>query len=203
MSKSNREFVDKNRDVSAYYALRERFNGRNMAFIKREAKKLIEQDPDFLDWYILLYEMLKEQVNFKEADEILDKAYKRALALITDEDGNWPDLLEWGWLQNRHIIRTLLNKAISLWRNKQNEEALDLFRKLLKTNSTDNAGAREFILAIRMNVTYPEFERRFDKGGYYDKELPDWFEEHYKKFPDEFEAWEKVMKEINGESSHT
>ncbi len=202
--KPAREFIDRDHNVAnAYYALRERFNGRNMAFIKREAKKLIEQDPDFLDSYILLYEMLEEQVNFKESDEILDEAYKRALALITDEEGNWPDLLEWGWLENRHIIRTLLNKAISFWRHKQNENALDLFRNLLKASPTDQSGARNFILAIRMGFSYNEFWRRFDKGGYFDEELPDWFEEHCKKFPDEFEGWEEVINEVEKKSSIT
>lgn len=173
MPKPPREFVDKNRDVTiTYHDLRERYNGRNTEFIKREAKKLISQDPDFLDSYILLYEMMEDQANFKASDEILEEAYKHALALITDEQGNWPDLLEWGWLQNRHIIRTLLNKAISIWRNRKNEDALDLFRNLLKASPTDQSGARNFILAIRMGMPYNDFESRFDKGGYYDEALP-------------------------------
>jgi hypothetical protein len=72
--------------------------------------------------------------------------------LITDKKGNWPDVLEWLWLENRHIIRAILNKTISLWKNKDVDNAIDLFRKLLKTNPMDNVGARNFILADLMGV---------------------------------------------------
>jgi len=66
----------------------------------------------------------------------------------------------------------------------------------LKTNPGDNVGARDFILAIRMNMSYETFEKRFNKGGYYDTELTEWFEKNYKKYPDEFEWWEKVKEEL-------
>ena len=157
-------------------------------------KKLIEKDPDFLDSHVLLYQILQDEDNPAETEKILDEAYNRAIKLITDKHGNWPDVLEWGWLENRHIIRAILNKAILLWDKNKTEEALDIFRKLLKTNPGDNVGARDFILAIRMNMTYKEYEKRFNKGGYYDNESADWFNKNYKKFPDEFSWWEKAVE---------
>lgn len=69
------------------------------------------------------------------------------------------DILEWGWLENRHIIRTILNKAISLWENNHMDEALNLFRNLLKTNPNDNVGARYYILAIRMNMSLENLKK--------------------------------------------
>jgi len=91
---------------------------------------------------ISLYGILLEENKNREAEVILDEAYRRALALITDEKGNWPDSLPWGWLENRHIIRTLVNKAVSLWDQGKTDEALEMFRKLLRTNPSDNAGVR-------------------------------------------------------------
>lgn len=38
----------------------------------------------------------------------------------------------------------------------------------------------------RMDMSYEDFEKRFNKSGYYDMELGEWFEENYKRFPDEF-----------------
>jgi len=143
----------------------------------------------------LLYEILQEEGDLQEAERVLDEAYDRALKLIKDKKGNWPDLLRWGWLENRHIIRTILNKAISLWESKKMMNALDLFRKLLKTNPGDNVGARYYILAIRMDMSLKEFEKRFDRGGYYDNKLVAWFDKNYKNFPDEFDWWEKVIEE--------
>ncbi len=196
MAKRQREYVDKDHKVmNIYYDLCERYNGRNAKSIKKQLKQLIEKDPDFLDSYLLLYEILQDEGNLSEAEKVLNDAYERALKLITDKKGNWPDILEWGRLRNRHIIRTILNKAIWLWENKKIDNALDLFRKLLKTNPGDNVGARYYILAIRMNMSFEEFENRFNKEGYYDMELSDWFDENYKRFPEEFDWWEKAIEE--------
>lgn len=196
MAKRQREYVDKDHKVTgAYYDLFEKYNGSNEKSIKRELKQFIEKDPNFLDSYLLLHEILQDEGNLQEAEKILNEAYEKGLKLITDKKDNWPDILEWGWLENRHIIRTILNKAISLWKNKEIDNALDLFRKLLKTNPGDNVGARDYILAIRMNMDFEEFEKRFNKGGYYNNELIEWFDKTYKKFPDEFDWWEKAIEE--------
>ncbi len=189
-----REFVDKNRKVALRYwkVLEDLEEGRLTT--KKAIKKLreiIRKDPDFLDPYLTICELLWEEGKEEEADRVLDEAYQRALRLITDEEGNWPDRLEWGWLENRHILRTLLNKGIERWDKGYTEEALSIFRNLLRTNPNDNLGVRDFILAIRKGMSYEEFERRFNKGGYYDSELVEWFEKHYKEFPDEFEWWER------------
>lgn len=195
MAKELREFTDKDHKVTnQYYDLRGKYNGRNGRFIKKELVKLMSMDPDFFDSHLLLYEILQSEENRDRAEKVLDKAYERALKLILDDDGNWPDKLEWGWLENRHIIRTFINRAMVFWMSGNNEQALDLFRNLLKTNPGDNVGARDFILAIRMNLTAREFQSRFDKGGHYDSSLTDWFDENYKKFPDEFDWWDKAME---------
>lgn len=143
----------------------------------------------------MLYSILQDVGNLQEAVAMLNVAYERALDLITDDQGRWPDKLEWGWLENRHIIRSILNKAIFLWGKGKTEEALDLFRKLLDTNPVDNVGARLYILAIRMGMSLEEFEDRFNKGGYYDSEVMEWFDENYERFLDEFDQWEKMVEE--------
>ncbi len=194
-AKKPREFFDTEHQViGAYYDVCETYAGRSAKTVKRQLKRLIEKDPDFFDPYLLLYELFLNEENVLEAESILNAAYERALKLITDKEGNWPDVLEWSWLENRHIIRTILNKAMALWQSRETDSALDLFWKLLKTNPGDNVGARDFILAIRMGMSFEDFETRFNKGGYYDSDLVDWFEENYKKFPDEFEWWEKEME---------
>lgn len=195
MTKKQREFVDKDHQVmETYYGICEKYRRSNAKSIKRQLKKLIEKDPDFLDSYLFLYEILQHEGSLSDAEKLLNEAYERALKLIRDKEGNWPDVLEWGWLENRHIIRTILNKAISLWKIGETDSALDLFRKLLRTNPGDNAGARWYILAIRMNMSYEGFEKHFNKGGYYDSELMEWFDKNYKKFPDEFDWWEKAVE---------
>ena len=195
MAKKQIEYLDKDHKVmSDFYDLCEIHDGNNTLSVKRQLENLIKKDPDYLDSYLFLREILQEKSNSGEAEKLLDDAYRRAIELITDKKGNWPDILEWAYLENRHIIRTILNKALSLWENEETDDALELFRKLLKTNPGDNVGARDYILAIRMDMSFEDFERRFNKGGFYDNEMINWFEKNYKKFPDDFDWWEKAVE---------
>ena len=188
MAKKLREYEDNYHEVmSKFYDLTEEYNDRNVTTIKRQLGKLIEKDPDFLDSYLFLYQIYQDEGKLQDAEKLLDEAYNRAIKSITDKKGNWPDIMEWEWLENRHITRTILSKAIALWRDKESDDALEILRKLLRTNPRDNVGARDYILAIRMNMSFEEFEDKFDRGGYYDGELMVWFEKNYKKFPDEFD----------------
>ncbi len=146
MAKMVKEYIDKDhRVMDTYYDLCERRNKRHDKSMKKQLKQLIEQDPDFFDSYLTLREIVESEGNAVEAETLLDEAFNRALRLITDKKGNWPDVLEWGWVENRHIIRTILNKAISQWEHNDRDGALDLLRKLLKTNHNDNVGARDFL----------------------------------------------------------
>jgi tetratricopeptide (TPR) repeat protein len=190
-------FVDKSRRVqSKYYDTLDRIDAEEMRYQKivKLMNRLIDEDPDFLDPYLEIYEIYQYENKDKKARQVLEKAYKRAINLITDKKGDWPSVLLWGFLENRHIIRTILNKALLEWDDRNDAKALELLRKLLKTNPNDNIGAREYILAIRMGFTMAGFEDRFNKGGYYDMEVTTWFEEHAPKFPDEFDWWFEEMK---------
>jgi tetratricopeptide (TPR) repeat protein len=191
---NKREFVDRDHEVSEdYYKLMGKSLGK--AKLKKRLKKLIRKDPEFFDSYISLSQMLYEEDKKTEADLVLDNGYKRAIKIITTEENEWPDLLEWGWVKNRHVIRIIMNKAISSWNKRETDPALDLFRKLLKSNPSDNIGARNYILAIRMHMSFDEFEEKFNKDGFYDSSLIDWFDDNYKKFPDEFDWWDKATEE--------
>jgi tetratricopeptide (TPR) repeat protein len=191
-----REFIDEDRPVmDKYYDLTVRNNSVKRSSVKKRLKQLIKEDPDFLDTYLSLYWILLEEGKKEEAKKILDEAYQRALNLITDKKGNWPDLLEWKWLENRHIIRALVNKGISLWDEGKTEEALKIFRKLLRMNPGDGPGVRYFILAIRMGMSFEEFDKKFEEGGYWTSEIEEWFDANCKLFPEEFEWWEKLWEE--------
>lgn len=196
MTKPVREFVDKDHEVmDAYYDLCESYDGSSAKRVKRELRKLIEQDPDFLDTSVMLFGILQDEGKLGEAEAVLNQAFQRAIRLITDRKGQWPDELRWGWLENRHIIRTIVNKAISLWGENKNDEALDLFRKILRTNPNDNPGVRYLILGIRMGMSYSEFDKHFDRGGYWDSDIDAWFAQNHDKFPEEFDWWEKAIEE--------
>ena len=184
------EFVDKNHKVmSEYYDLLE--SATSDAQLKREMKKMIKIDLDFYDPYIVA-DLEIEIGNNKKGCQLIQEAYERAVKRIADAKGDWPKLMQWGFLENRHLMRVLERQAVVLWEDGKTEEALDIFRRLLCVNPDDNQGARYSILALRLGLGtdwYAPFEV---KDGPMASEAIDafatekWFETNAKKFPEEF-----------------
>jgi len=115
---------------------------------------------------------------------------------IVNKEGKWPKIMEWVWLENRHIIRVIDRWAVKLWYEGKTGEALTIFRNLLKTNPADNIGARYSILAIKMNLD-PSYEAQFYATipGFIDAhKISKWFEENSKNFPEEFDWWWKEIE---------
>ena len=172
------DFIDKDRKViDEYYNIQDNFTGKNVNATILALKKLIKEDPYFFDSYLMIFNLLNSSGKSKEAEEIITQGYSKALDLILDKTGNWPLKLEWGWLENRHIIRLLINVGITLWKKEKHEEALELFEKLLKSNPNDNGGVRYFILAILEGMSLNIFNKKFDKDGYWDTTIVEWFNE--------------------------
>lgn len=193
-----REFRDQeHRAAEVYCNLCELYDGLNTALIKTKLNHLIERDPYFLDSYVLLCEILLAEGNMQAVEAAVEVAFKRAVELIADEHGRWPEVMRWEYPENRHIIRAIFNKAISLWRGGRGEGALALFRKLLRMDPEDNVGARFYILALRMGMTFQEFGRRFysKEGEIFNVKLGDWFVQNYTQFPEDFEWWERALEE--------
>jgi hypothetical protein len=162
--------------------------------LETSMRALIKKDPYFLDPYAILIELLVERGEEEEAIDLMAKSMDNALALILDKHGRWPDKMEWGWLENRHIMRILARGAANFWAFGHTEMALEILRDLLRACPNDNLGVRYHISAIREGMTAEEFQRRFESGMFVSSELEPWFIECIKKYPDEFEAWEKAME---------
>lgn len=193
-----REFIDINRPiVMKYYDIYEKYDGSNSNSTITALNILIKEDPYFLDSYNLLSEIYDDLGDTTNYISVVGDAGKKGLDLILDEQGKWPSLLEWGFLENRHIIRAILNLGMHYWQKGENSKALEIFRNLLCSNLNDNIGARDFILAIRSGMSCRKFHEKFDRGGYFDIDLVEWFEKESKKFPDEFKEFfqhNKIME---------
>lgn len=200
---SKKEFIDKqHRVMDRYYeiATDEVEAAKTEEDIKEiisELSALIKEDPTFLDSYNLAADLYRYDLNNeKEATKLEKAVYDIALETITDKKGNWPDALLWGFLENRHIIRALYRWGLNLWWNGNTKEALDIFRRLLKTNPNDNVGARYSILAVRLGLN-PDYDEKWALGSGVDAfKLEEWWDKNYKKFPEEFKEWEEYVESL-------
>lgn len=187
------EFMDKQRDVSeVYYTFLEETEVKHMTIpgMKKRLRSMINADPDFLDPYLYLTELYYESGDSDSYAKTIYGAYLRALHIVADRNGHYPKRLPWGWIENRHIIRTLSNFALLQWEQGEVRLALEIYRKLLASNLSDNVGARYAILALRMGYN-PDYERLFlsDAEPVYGLDavkMDRWFDKYSKHFPKEF-----------------
>lgn len=193
--KQIKEFFDKDHKVmSKFYDLVD--SDLSNERLKKEMKKLINEDPLFFDSYLILVDILFEEGKKKEAKKILRNAFQKAMEQIVDKEGRWPKIMRWGWLENRHIIRTINRWTLELWWDEKIDEALSIFRGLLKSNPNDNIGARFSILAIKMGLN-PDYEEQFSTKmpGFIDGfKISKWFDKNSEKFPGEFDWWWKEVE---------
>ena len=58
-------------------------------------------------------------------------------------------LLEWGHVDNRPFLRCMHGYGLCLWRLGRNEDAMEVFNRMLRMNPSDNQGVRFLIQDIR------------------------------------------------------
>jgi tetratricopeptide (TPR) repeat protein len=182
-----REFIDRDREVSREFEKAKKlFEEGKIEELKQRLRELIDKDPYYLEPYVLLNDIYEMEGRVKEAEEVLEEAYRRALELIS-EDGNLPDRLEWKHPTNRHIIKALINMGVFYWEVGEVDRALKILKDVYRMNPKDEPGVRFYILAILEGMSFDEFEQVFLRDGEYDYEdLNNWFEKHSKEHEDLF-----------------
>lgn len=153
-------------------------------------RQLIAQDPDFYDSYSALGELLGGD----EGRELFRDACTRALGRI--RSNTFIRHVPWGYLENRHLLRAILNEALECWDDQSLENAVFLLKTLLELCPDDNVGARQYLLAIREGMTFVSFEERFmDPSGlgYTAGKLHHWFGSKSQAYPDDFAEWQKYV----------
>lgn len=148
----------------------------------KSLKKIIKKDPYFFDSYISLHEYYYANNDLENAAKILNTGYGKAMDLVL-KNGRFPDELEWGYIENRHIIRMIFHFGMFLWEIEEKEDALEVFMQLLKSNVNDNIGARYAIVAMLEGFeSMGEYEEKFMSGfGLDAMAVEEWFNEASKK----------------------
>ena len=182
-----REFVDREREAAEEFEkIRRLFDEGRVEELKDRLRELIKKDPHFLEPYLLLSEIYEMEGKLREAEGILEEAYKKAVELISSE-GRLPERLEWKHPTNRHIIKALISWGTFLWEIGEVERALEVLKEVYRMNPADEPGVRFYILAILEGMGFEEFEQTFSKEGDYDiKDLERWFEKRSKEHPEVF-----------------
>jgi len=105
-------------------------------------KKAIEKYPHYYDFYIELFDTYIDRDGKAEMD-IIENGYMLAIDRLKKENnGKLPEVMNWYFLENRHIHRIIYNYAECLIEIKEYRKSNKLLNILLKLHPTDNIGAR-------------------------------------------------------------
>jgi len=156
-----------------------------LAKVEKQLLGFMMLEPTYLEPImdlIGIYGITGEQEQY---DDLLEDAYKIALKHVTiDKEGNWYDIIEWGWLENRCLIRALQNGAHKRWEKGKTDEAKKVFLNLLKSNPGDNSGVRYQLLGILEGMTANKFDKMMGDTGFVPTTIPKWFDEKARLYPE-------------------
>ena len=159
-----------------------------LTFLNQSKNKLI---PAMVE-VIRIYDYLDDEINRSKWEEIL---YEESCKVILDKNGDFPDILEWGWLENRPLIRSMIRKADDLWLVGDIKSAQAIYEGVLKGNAGDNPGVRYNLLGILEGMSFAEFSAFAYNGDYMSKAIDPWFSENaqkYENFKAMFKAWKQM-----------
>jgi len=119
---------------------------------KAELRKLVKEDPLFIDAYVHLGALEAEDGNDARAMRLFEKAYQIGSSRIPDDfDGH----VLWGVTANRSFMRAVQGLGVCYLDQANLLKALPLFDALLRYNPGDNQGARA--LAIQCNLALGQY----------------------------------------------
>jgi len=143
--------------------------GEGKRGVKKAEKLLFDAlriDEHYVQTYIGLAQVFGISGEKKKAREAIIKAYEETLRKFP----KWPREMPWGFLENRAYLRALQYRADLFWDDGKSDDAIKLFRLLLKLNPNDNQGVRYEISALYSGVSGDKLNKMFDEGN----EKQDW-----------------------------
>jgi len=126
----------------------------------------LEMDQHYVQIYVGLAQVYGISGDKKKAREAIIRAYEETLRKFP----KWPKELPWGFLENRAYLRALQYRADLFWDDGEIDDAIKIFRLLLKLNPNDNQGVRYEISALYAGINGDKLNKMFDEGN----EKQDW-----------------------------
>jgi len=131
----------------------------------KEAEKLLlkalEIDGHSVQTHIGLSHVYGSLRNKKKAEEQIKKAYEETVKRFPV----WPRRMEWGFIENRAYLRAIQYRADLFADEGKKEEAIELYRLLLRLNPNDNQGVRYTLSGVYAGISGEEISRMFDEGN--------------------------------------
>lgn len=154
---------DENNVNDLYYDAMELLSGsrEDVKTAERILKKALDIDPDNVQTHIGFSHVYGVLKNNKKAHEHIKKAYDETMKKFP----KWPRKMSWGDMDNRAFMRAVQYRADLYADDGEKEEAIKLYRLLLKLNPNDNQGVRYTISGVYAGVSGKEINNMNHRGN--------------------------------------
>lgn len=166
-----------------YYDAMDYLEGGSVEQAIKILNKALILNPDSVQAHLGMAEAYHVGDDYKNARNWIDLAYKKIKKVFP----SWPRRLLWGDIDNRAYLRVIAHKADFLCDEGKKDEALTLYKLLIKLNPNDNQGIRYLISGIYAGLTGQDVNRMFDEGN--KKQNWDKLEEMLKKQNKTYKFW--------------
>jgi tetratricopeptide (TPR) repeat protein len=124
--------------------------------------KSIEVDPTYADGYNHLANIVWRKRDWKQAEGLYRKAFECAEPEVKDI----PKGSFWGILESRPYMRALHGLGLTTWKQGRLEEAISIFKHMLKLNPNDNQGVRYLMGPVYHQIgNLEEAVRCYERNG--------------------------------------
>lgn len=146
-----------------YYDAMELLDGGKSDAKKAEKllSKALEIDEHNVQTHIGFTHVYGRLKNKKKAHEHIQKAYDQTIKKFP----KWPPYMLWGDMDNRAYMRAVQYRADLYADDGEKENAITLYRLLLKLNPNDNQGVRYTISGVYAGVSGEEINNMMDRGN--------------------------------------
>ncbi|MCK4668312.1 hypothetical protein KAU33_16285, partial [Candidatus Dependentiae bacterium] len=130
--------------------------------------KALKIDKNFVGAEIGFIEAYQMEGNLKERVKHIELAYKKTLKHFPV----FPEILEWGEIENRQYFRAIYNKAIYAQEINNLKEAEKFYKLIFKFDPDDHMGIRYYLAGMFAGIMPNGIDDLFEKGN----QLQDWSE---------------------------
>jgi tetratricopeptide (TPR) repeat protein len=144
-----------------YYEAMEYLDAGDADYAIKLLRKAIDLDEHCVQSYVGMASAYLQKGNHKKFAEYVNKAFEETKRIFP----KWPEEMRWGIIENRQFLRAICYKADLHWQENEKEEAIKLFKLLLKLNPNDNQGIRYLLAGLYAGLSSADIDDYFDRGN--------------------------------------
>ncbi len=123
--------------------------------------KAKDVDPNYVQTYIGLVSAYSRPKDKKKREENIVLAFEKVKKIFP----TWPDEMLWGYIENRAYLRAIQYMADLKADRGKIEDAVELYKLILKLNPGDNQGVRYVLAGLYAGISGDQINMMFDEGN--------------------------------------